>query len=250
MIGAGAPTAGVVHILTARPSEASDYEWMLSGEELARAAGLSNPWDAARAIVSAGLLRRAVALLTGTPASLVDVGRWCRVCSTVGDHGRPVAFDPSGHTIPRVHLSSAHAGEVVLAAASAAGPVGVDVEPTGRGDFDGFDESSLSEEERDLVNEVPPAERDEWRLRIWVRKQAVLKATGHGLSVSPAEFCVAGGHVRQASPRLAEDFGPGVHIIDLTRVPVGHIASAAFLGSFRPIIVLAPSGVGAYRRVG
>ncbi|MDR3202843.1 MAG: hypothetical protein LBT54_06920, partial [Bifidobacteriaceae bacterium] len=121
--------SGVVHVLSAPPREAPRLRGTLAEWELERAAALDDAGARARSIVSAALARHGAAMLTGNAPSLIDVGRWCRTCATVGDHGRPVVFDAAGMTMTNVHLSTAAAGGLVVAAASASGPVGIDIEP-------------------------------------------------------------------------------------------------------------------------
>lgn len=83
-------------------------------------------------------------------------------------------------------MSVAHGGAWVVVAVCAFAPVGVDVEPVGRG----FEE--------ELVEQVlAPVERDgEGVLVAWVRKEAVVKATGDGLRVEPREVVVSVGGER------------------------------------------------------
>jgi 4'-phosphopantetheinyl transferase len=60
-----------------------------------------------------------------------------------------------------------------------AGPVGVDVEAEGAADFAGFADVALHLGER-ATNPVDPT-------RVWVRKEALLKAHGLGLVVDPSD---------------------------------------------------------------
>jgi 4'-phosphopantetheinyl transferase len=86
----------------------------------------------------------------------------CVICG--GPHGKPVLADSP------VHINLSHTGDTVMIAV-ASSPVGVDVEPgpTGR------DSLKLSR------RFFSPAEAGERFLRLWVRKEAILKATGEGL---------------------------------------------------------------------
>jgi 4'-phosphopantetheinyl transferase len=71
---------------------------------------------------------------------------------------------------------------LVVAAVSTAGPVGVDVEPAGTAGFPGFEDVAAHPQE----GSGDPTVR-------WVRKEAVLKATGWGLAIDPRGVWVAEG---------------------------------------------------------
>jgi 4'-phosphopantetheinyl transferase len=245
------PSAGVVHILSADLSDAPYYHPMLTWAETARAERETDDDDFALAIVSAGLLRHAAAMLTGMPAASTDIGHWCRLCKTVGDHGRPVAFDPSGRTIPSVFLSCARAGQTVLVAASAHAPVGIDTVEPDAVPADGSHRRSLSDQELAFFDRIALDKQEAWWLRTWVRKEAVLKAAGLGLAIAPNLLDVSGGVLRSWPRELERDVSDGVQIVDLDRVPGGQIAAVAFLGARRPMVVAAhpprPVQLSAYR---
>ncbi len=111
------------------------------------------------------------ALLDDLVARQVDarlaVGRRCPRCGGSG-HGQPYV---DGDT---VHVSLSRAPGLVVAAVSTAGPVGVDVEQAGSARFPGFEDVA-----------VHPDETSTDATRTWVRKEALLKATGWGLTVDP-----------------------------------------------------------------
>lgn len=123
---------------------------LLDPVEAARAAGLEGAADLGRFVVGAVLLRVAVGRTTGRHPWSVAVDRTCDDCGR--PHGRPA--------VEGVHVSVAHAGPLVLVA-TAAGPVGVDVESARRGP--------------DVAE--------------WVRQEAAFKAhgsrDGDGLHVQP-----------------------------------------------------------------
>lgn len=126
--------------------EASDVA--CSGGLAARLAATRDPVARQSVVAARLLLRWAVAEWTGE--SDVVVVQVCGECG--GPHGRPSVV-VAGRPGPAVSL--AHAGGLAVVAVSGV-PVGVDVE------------------------------RAEPGVREWVRTEAVLKATGHGLTVDPS----------------------------------------------------------------
>ena len=243
-----------VRLLRGSPADAAALAGLSSPGELQRAARSRAAVDRNRSLVGAALLRRAAADLTGSAAQDVRIGRWCRSCARLGDHGRPVALDPGGRPDPGVHLSASHAGDVVLVAATTAGPVGVDVERAAGVGFEGFDDAVLTGRERERLLALPAGDREEARARTWTRKEAVLKATGHGLAVAPARVDLADWLDPGADPghgpgplarpprarwpaELDADLRPGrVHLLDLA-VPAGHVASLCLLAAAPPVPV-------------
>lgn len=97
-------------------------------------------------------------------------------CMTCGEpHGKPVlAGSP-------VHINLSHTQNTVMIGVAAA-PVGVDVEPGPSGrDAVKLSNRFYSPAEADWVREGGPTDAGRRFLRLWVRKEAILKATGEGL---------------------------------------------------------------------
>lgn len=168
------------------------------------------------------LLRAEVARFHHVPSTSIVLGHECRRCG--GDtHGRPFLFPTKAIRHP-AHVSLTRAGGLSVVAVTDAGPVGVDVEADGAAGFAGFEDVGLHAAER------RPAALDP--TRVWVRKEAVLKAYGIGLAVDPRD-------VRLDGDRLAAwdaDLRPpeAVWLRDLA-VP-GHAAAVAVLpGSDRDV---------------
>jgi 4'-phosphopantetheinyl transferase len=114
-----------------------------------------------------------------------------QICSAVpsvwGAHGKPRV-----EAAPQLHVSISHAADRVAVAVTALGPVGVDLEPAGAGDFDGLADVALTPRERLALRRLPSEQRSSAALTWWVRKEAVLKATGDGMFVAPADIEVSG----------------------------------------------------------
>lgn len=179
--------AGVVQVRWTAPSgwpEAWPDDWpeaWLDDVELGRLAGLARPEDRLRFVVSRHLVKVLVGELSGVPAGAVRLGYRCWRCGA--PHGRPVVEWPAAAAVWWVSI--AHAGDRVVVAASSAGPVGVDVEPVAAVEFSGFDGVALTEGERELVAALDSGLRPSARAELWVRKEAMLKASGEGLRVDP-----------------------------------------------------------------
>jgi 4'-phosphopantetheinyl transferase len=175
------------------------------------------------AVASAVLLaRRAVAEACGVQPGAVRLRRRCPRCGSTG-HGAPWAERSDDGPVPR--LSMSRTTDLVVVAL-AGFPVGVDVERAGGADDALADETlagvALAEGEQ-------PAAGPDGVLRSWVRKEAVLKATGTGLSVDPRALRVsdAAGHplVTAAGPVAPPD-GARWWLTDLD-LGAGHVAALA-----------------------
>ena len=156
---------------------------LLDPQERSRAERLARPADRDRALLSAAMVRlvgaRALDLGLADPdgARRLDVCRRCVVCG--GPHGKPSVG--SG-----VHLSVSHAGGLVLVAVTRVAPVGVDVEPTTRSaQARAAAPGACTPDETAAITDGRDA------LRYWTRKEAIVKATGEGLTVPLTDLRVS-----------------------------------------------------------
>ena len=145
---------------------------LLDPAERARWESFRRAEDRARYATGRWLLKRLVGRLTG--ATTVALDATCPKCGRA--HGVPRAVGHEG-----LRLSISHSGDRVLAAASRV-EVGVDIELLRPVDHDALAREVLSGEERERYAALPAAERNDALLRAWVRKEALLKATGRGLA--------------------------------------------------------------------
>ena len=194
---------------------------ILSDDERARRAGL---WDAAHRAqytVAAALLRLVAAPLTGGSASSVVVDRTCPSCGR--HHGRP-RLPGTG-----LHVSISHSGTTVAVAVSSAGEVGVDVQQVEDGSVQELGPLVLAEAEAGHV----AAPRDFFTY--WARKEALVKATGDGVTVPLPQVVVSPpgtpprvlGYPRQGGlAAQLSDLGP----------ELGYVGALAVL-SPRPVVV-------------
>lgn len=123
-----------------------------------------------------------------------------------------------------VQHSLAHAGRLALLGVGRHGPLGVDVErvrplPAA----DALKRSCLTARER---RQVDAAGTDEALLRLWTRKEAVVKATGEGLSRSLDGFEV-----------LAASILPGWRVVDLAPA-AGYVGAAVVSDDVTTVIAV------------
>ncbi|MEU4579623.1 4'-phosphopantetheinyl transferase superfamily protein [Nonomuraea sp. ATR24] len=159
---------------------------VLSEPELERAARFRRDPDRRRFLTGAWLLRNAAATQLGVRPEDVVVDRSCADCAR--HHGKPY-IRMSGR---RLHVSVSHSGDRVAVALTGVGALGVDVEAVPSEPVDDLARCALTPHELKALDALPPDERYEAFARVWTRKEAALKATGHGLRVSPGKLEVTG----------------------------------------------------------
>ncbi|GAB2475920.1 4'-phosphopantetheinyl transferase superfamily protein [Promicromonospora xylanilytica] len=169
------PRTGMLHVWWIPAATASAVDrGLLSTAERTREAALVRQEDRDRFVVGAAAVRILAGAASGTSPEAAVVHRRCGGCG--GDHGPP--------GIPGYEISVTHSGSWVGLACGTGGLVGLDIEEVGRGDL------------ADLAGEIlAPGEvcAPSGLLTRWTRKEAVLKATGHGLRVAPTEVVVEEG---------------------------------------------------------
>lgn len=159
------------------------------------------------------LARLAADVLGGPPPR---VGHACAHCGS-GDHGAP--------TLPETGLfaSLTRADGLDVVACTDAAPIGVDAERAG----------VAGPEVAPVV--LHPAESPADPTRTWVRKEAVLKATGRGLLDDPRGIRLTGPH---ETARVVE--GPDVSLADVDlgpRLGARWVCAVAVAGAGRVIDV-------------
>jgi len=234
------------HVWLARSSDAGNglAGTLFSHDERARLGVLRRQSDRARVTVGYALTRLALAAYLGRPPGAVPISRACATCRS--PHGKPrlAPASPDG-----IEFSVAHSGDRVAVAVTRAGPVGVDVE---------LRSPRVSAADRDLVLGAGEAatldrfagdERDRAFLVYWTRKEAILKAAGIGLAVSPADVVVT---APDDPPRLVSwpraGFPAGSLSLHDLAVGAGYVASLAVIGDCRRVILLDGSALVAHWR--
>ncbi len=165
--------------LALRVTEA-DTHWVtawsqvLDADELARADRFRRSEDRICYIAAHALLRTALGAATGRPPASLVFGR--------GSFGKP--FLPAA---PALHFSLTHTDRLTAVALHTS-PVGCDAEPADRS-VEEATFSIMSEEERAWLLGLPTAvARQRAFIRLWVIKEAYVKALGLGLSLDPASY--------------------------------------------------------------
>lgn len=191
-----------VHVWRVSLSRGNREEFvrLLSPDEQERARRFIHERDAHAYIVAHGTLRRVLAGYQSTAAASLRF--------VAGAFGKPSLVE-SPHA-PSLEFNLSHSGDLALIAVSRCGPVGVDVEQWDRRVehlelaeqfFSPIERAAL----RALAHDVE--ERTEGFFNAWTRKEAYLKATGHGITRGLHHFDVSLAP-REPAALLADRFDP------------------------------------------
>lgn len=159
---------------------------LLSDAEYRRWERFRRVEDQSRFLVAHALARIVLGRGLGGAPGDVAFSTICPRCG--GDHGKPRV------EYPRVgaELSLSHSGEQVIVAVALHVPLGVDIEQVPQAPpSNDLIEAALSQAERHHFATLPESLRRAAFARYWTRKEAVLKATGHGLSIEPNTLTVS-----------------------------------------------------------
>jgi 4'-phosphopantetheinyl transferase len=179
------PAAGSCDLWAARASEEPGYAELLDAGERERESRFLAEHARVTFVTSRAVQRLVLGPYLGRPAREVVIARDCRHCG--GDHGRPyvagAGFD----------FSVSHAGGWVIVAVVGTGKVGVDVEVvTEARANDDLARQVLTNGEQAEFLMVPRNRRAAAFVRMWARKEAAVKLTGHGLAASFRQLEVGG----------------------------------------------------------
>lgn len=163
------------------------------------------------------LVRELAARVAGVAVGRVHLAHHCPQCGS-DRHGVPVVLADS----TPVAVSLSRAPGMVAAAASPDAAVGIDIERAAAAAFTGFADVAVHPDEH------PPTDAAQ-ATRLWVRKEAVLKALGRGLRIDPRRIRLADGD----SPAVLawpDDRSPAeVELVDLPAGP-DYMAALAVIG--------------------
>jgi 4'-phosphopantetheinyl transferase len=148
----------------------------LSFDERRRLSRFTDPSAARVFRTMRGVLRGILGVMLGLDPGAVPL--------RLQPQGKPVMDLPPGPD--RIEFSVAHCEDLGLIAIARGRRVGIDVEPLRPlPDVEELADRVLSPAERTAWARLPAAARHRAFLRVWTRKEALLKATGTGLSVDP-----------------------------------------------------------------
>jgi 4'-phosphopantetheinyl transferase len=171
--------AGSVHVWRAGlgSAEAAETLWpLLSVEEQYRARRFHQERHRRRYIVAHGALRQILAAYLDRPAESLAFSN--------GPHGKPALVE-SGRSTRRLEFNLSHSGDLALVAVAWDRPVGVDLEEWER-DMNHLElaERFFSPAEREALRALATSTDDLVRgfFAAWSRKEAYLKASGHGVT--------------------------------------------------------------------
>lgn len=156
-----------------------EHELLLDDAEQDRRHRYRQDADRDRFTIGVALSRVLLGEHLGVAPAAVPLNRTCGRCGE--PHGRPHLPGVDG-----VDFSVSHSGEVIAVAivtsTGAAVRVGVDVEQIAVLRTPGLPHSVLSPAERAEFDNLPETDQDPAFFRYWVRKEALVKATGDGLT--------------------------------------------------------------------
>ncbi len=150
---------------------------LLSRDEQLRAERFHFERDRRRFVAARGILRVLLGEHLGiTPAS---------IAFGYAKNGKPFIADHAAS----MHFNVAHAHERALYAISKSCALGVDIEYLNRDiDYSGLAERFFTSRERTELKRIPESDRKRAFFSCWTRKEAVIKATGDGLSLPLNQF--------------------------------------------------------------
>lgn len=155
---------------------------LLGPDERARAARHRSPL-ASQLFIASRAAQRMLAgrYLSRGPASVM-IDRRCQHCGD-DQHGRPRIAGTDAE-LSGLDFSVTHTGDLLLLAHVSHGHVGIDAEKAERRPkTSGLVRFAMTPAEADVLAATPETCRNRAFCRLWVRKEALLKLTGHGIAV-------------------------------------------------------------------
>jgi 4'-phosphopantetheinyl transferase len=210
----------------ARPAPATERLLaMLDDAESERYGSYRLELDKLRFLTGRALIRSIAGRRLGVEPEQVVLDSSCYDCGK--PHGKPrVVADGA----PEVSIS--HSGSRVALAVVSGPPVGVDVEQIREAELAGLARIAFSPAEQSAFAAVPEPDRRAAFFTYWARKEAVVKATGRGMSIAMSKLTLS---AFDDAPRVlaseASEVDPAlVHMADLAAAGHDYRASVAVIG--------------------
>jgi 4'-phosphopantetheinyl transferase len=160
------------------PAQIRAYADTLSADELERAHRFHFERDQNSFIAARGVLRTTLGVYLGVEAALVEF--------TYGPHGKPALAASSTDTDLTFNLS--HSEDLALVALTRGRPIGVDIERMKPfAEVADVPPSIFSPRELTEFRTLSPDDQQASFFNAWTRKEAFVKATGSGFSMSVKE---------------------------------------------------------------
>jgi 4'-phosphopantetheinyl transferase len=187
--------------------------------------------DRLRFLTGRTLLRMVAGRRLGVEPEAVVLDSSCYDCGK--PHGKPRVVGPAAP-----EMSVSHSGSLVALAVVDGPPVGIDVEQIRTAEVGELARLTFSDEERATFEALPGGERQGAFFTYWARKEAVVKATGKGMSIALSKLTMS---AHDAPPRVLASRSSEV---DPSRVRMADLkpghdyrASVAVLGAAEPLDV-------------
>jgi len=161
--------------LVVSSEELSQLKSVLSQEEITAAARFHFERHSRRYIVCRGTLRCVLSAYLDIPPA--------RITFQYGPQGKPHLAEVMNRKITgTIEFNLSHSDELALIAISQSKSVGVDLERVRKlDDFDVLVARFFSGPESEAFSALPGPEKPRAFFHLWTRKEALLKATGHGI---------------------------------------------------------------------
>ncbi|WP_253769294.1 4'-phosphopantetheinyl transferase family protein [Goodfellowiella coeruleoviolacea] len=156
---------------------------LLDPAERERHGRFLRPVDAARFATGRAVAKTVLAQQVGIDPAEVRFTTECPHCA--GNHGKPRMAGTD------VDLSISHSGDLVAVGMVVGAVLGVDVEQTTTRQPGNLPVEALAPRERAVLQALPADQRVAAFFTYWTRKEALLKATGHGLAAGMDTFTVS-----------------------------------------------------------
>lgn len=163
-------------------ADLAERKSLLSTDEAERAARFRFDDDRRKFIVGRGTLRRLLGRYLDVAPKAIEFA--------YSPHGKPLL---GGALAGRaLHFNLSNSGELAIVGLSSDRPLGVDVERIRQNlDVDGLAGRYFSPSECDTLRALPQGDRYHAFFTFWTKKEAVIKAHGHGLSLPLDRFSVS-----------------------------------------------------------